>query len=487
MKFIPIKINIPGGILSPGYFAQIASLAQKHNIQNVYVGERQNLILQTEELTVEKVYNDLKLNQIEYTTQLQNNPNIVSSYAAATIFTAANTWLKEGVYKDILEGFDHKPILKVNIVDITQPLIPLFTGNLNFLASETPNFWYLFLELPQFKSLQKWPTLIFSNHIDELVKEIEHEFFDNSFSTINQLYERVSQKYKFITKDIEKEVVLPRLRFPIYEGMNKMGEKNWLGIYRRSASFSPSLIIAICQLCADTKVGLLCLTTWKSLLIKGIEEEDRIKWEMLLGQFGVNIRHAAVDLNWQLPDLDDKAAELKSTLSLDFDKKDIRTYGLSFALKTSDLEVSASVLIEEKPLHSIFGKSLINTYRISHTPNFQPNNPNFVVFEEDVAKSDLAKYIQRLCRKYYQQLPESSLITTENLQINQLSTSELSLISNKIYQCKHCLTIYDSALGDESQQIEPESNFDSLDKYNCPTCDAAKEEFVLVEKPMIEF
>lgn len=483
MKFIPIKINIAGGILSPGYFAQIAKISQKHKIQSVYIGERQHLLINADESIAEKIYNELKANQIECSTQLNEHPNIVSSYAAASTFSSANNWLKEGVYKDILEGFDYKPILKVNIVDGAQSLTPLFTGHLNFIASEIPNFWYLYLQLPQFSSMQIWPVLIFSNHIDELVKEIESITFSNTPYTIAQLYVHVNERYKFITKDIEKELIVPRLRFPIYEGMNKMGDKNWLGIYRRSASFSPSLILAICQLCADTKVGLICLTTWKSLLIKGIEEEDRIKWEMLLGQYGVNIRHSAVDLNWQLPDLDDKANELKTNLVLDFDKRDIRTYGLSFALKTSQLDVSASVLIEEKPLHSLFGKKLITTYRISHTHNFQPNNPHFVVYEEEVAKGELAKYIQRLCSKYYQQLPEIA-ISGENLEIHGKDSIE-TLVNQGVYQCKHCFTIYDAAYGDESQDILPGTNFETLDAYNCPTCEALKEEFSWVEKPLV--
>ena len=52
-----------------------------------------------------------------------------------------------------------------------------------------------------------------------------------------------------------------------------------------------------------------------------------------------------------------------------------------------------------------------------------------------------------------------------------------------IYECQHCLTIYDEAFGDESNNIPPNTSFQELtDTYECPVCNAPKEDFRLLEK-----
>jgi rubredoxin len=53
-----------------------------------------------------------------------------------------------------------------------------------------------------------------------------------------------------------------------------------------------------------------------------------------------------------------------------------------------------------------------------------------------------------------------------------------------IHQCKHCLTVYVPALGDEDQGILPETPFNELPAtYACPLCEAPKEAFAeIVER-----
>jgi hypothetical protein len=80
------------------------------------------------------------------------HPNITSSYVVEDVFHNT-TWLREGVYKDILDLFDYQPQLKINLIDRNQTFIPFFTGNLNFITSDTPNYWYLHLRFPKTNAL----------------------------------------------------------------------------------------------------------------------------------------------------------------------------------------------------------------------------------------------------------------------------------------------------------------------------------------------
>jgi len=50
------------------------------------------------------------------------------------------------------------------------------------------------------------------------------------------------------------------------------------------------------------------------LIIKGIENKHRNLWDKLLGKYGINVRHAANELNWQVEDLSPEGLSLKKPL-----------------------------------------------------------------------------------------------------------------------------------------------------------------------------
>jgi len=51
-----------------------------------------------------------------------------------------------------------------------------------------------------------------------------------------------------------------------------------------------------------------------------------------------------------------------------------------------------------------------------------------------------------------------------------------------LYQCRHCLTVYDKAYGDELNTIPAGTAFADIDTYICPVCEAGKDSFELMEK-----
>lgn len=53
-----------------------------------------------------------------------------------------------------------------------------------------------------------------------------------------------------------------------------------------------------------------------------------------------------------------------------------------------------------------------------------------------------------------------------------------------VMECKICWTPYDPAMGDETRQIEPGTPFAALPHdWKCPTCDAAREQFMVFHDP----
>ena len=50
----------------------------------------------------------------------------------------------------------------------------------------------------------------------------------------------------------------------------------------------------------------------------------------------------------------------------------------------------------------------------------------------------------------------------------------------EVYQCSHCLTVYDSKFGDLEQNISASTKWiDVPESYKCPVCEADKTEFTL--------
>ena len=112
--------------------------------------------------------------------------NIVSSYVGEDVFQKG-TWLSEGVYKDIFDEFEEELTLKVNISDARQSFTPFFSGHLNFVSSDRPNFWYLYVRLPKTNEVIRYERLIFSLEIAQVSYTIEQLLQEHTHNYSNRI------------------------------------------------------------------------------------------------------------------------------------------------------------------------------------------------------------------------------------------------------------------------------------------------------------
>lgn len=467
-----VKINLTGGIASPGVLEGILLMAQKAGVKEVSIGARQQLLMWVKADTqrgsgLPSFRESLEAMGIDFEIDSEQFPNIISSYCAQEVFPTGQ-WLSEGIYRDILDGFDFQPKLKINISDYQQSFTPFFTGNLNFIASSIPNFWYLYIRQKQSNTIFRFPLLIYTLEISKVSKRLEQILLAENTVLEDEIFGKVMEQGDFISQKIHEDLGLPQFMLPYYEGFNRYGNKTWLGIYRRHETFEVAFLLDVCKICLDTKVGQICTTPWKSLIIKGIENHDRILWDKLLGRFGINVRHAANELNWQVEDTCPEGLALKNTIIREFDQEDIRTFGLCFAVQTrSKSEVFGSVVVKKRKI--LFGLSQV--YDVYHTVDFNPNTRQLVLFEKGLHKAHIAEILQRLTKRYYHRSTASVIETPSLPQTTPTST-------HQVYQCRVCMTIYDEKLGDSQQGIKAGTKFEALpDNYCCPVCDSEKENF----------
>jgi rubredoxin len=472
-----IKINVRGGILSSGDLGALVEIIKKTGIEDVELGERQNIYFYVEKKQLSSIEESLKKVSLDYEIDKNKFPNIISSYAAEDIFSA-HSWFGEGIYRDILYSFTYKPKIKINISDSTQALVPLYTGDLNFIPSSHVNFFHLFINHPALAGLKSWNRLVYVNDIAILAKEIEEVILKDEFSDIISLSEKIDSLHKLITIDANEPIQVPRLRFPYYEGMNKFGDKFWLGIYRRNNDFSISLLESIYNLCTQTRIGQINITPWKSIMIKGIVEEERIEWEKLLSRHGINSRHSSLELNWQLADLDQESIRIKNELVKSFDEEDIRTYGISFAIQTGKkMDLSSSVVIRKRPgIFSFWGfLKKLTMYDILYSPDFSLNAVNHRTYTSNITWNGLALNLRNLSQNYYKQLSEKTL------QKKTVEREEKNKPEEDIHQCSHCLTLYIEKYGEPENDIPVGTSFELLpDNYQCPLCENPKADFIKI-------
>ena len=471
------KINLRGGIISSGDLNHIVQIVKKSGAEHIELGERQTIYFQFERNKKTLVETALQEASLDFEIDGNKFPNIISSYAAQDIFSN-HSWLGEGIYRDILYSFQHRPQLKINIADNTQALVPLYTGCLNFIPSSHVNFFFLYINHPSFGGIQRWDKLIYSTDIASLSKQLETEILKKEEIDISTLSKKIEKTQKFNTMEIDQPLHVPRLRFPYYEGMNKFGDRFWLGIYRRNNDFSLNLLESIYQLCIQTRIGQINITPWKSLMIKGIAEEERLDWEKLLSRNGINSRHSSLELNWQMADLNPEALRIKNELVKDFDKEDIRTYGISFAIDTGKpFDVSSTVIILKRRgifnFWGIFKK--LTMYDILYSTEFGLNATNYQTYTSNITWNGVALNLRNLSEHFYKQFSKKEPV------VEKPKNEKTQLVTN-VYQCKHCLTIYDEKYGEPESGIPIGTSFELVsEEYKCPLCESIKSDFIKIE------
>lgn len=470
------RIFIKGGVLSPGELKQIIELAEALELKDIFFGSRQdiNLPFKESDRAVLDQFPDLTMDIVSE----ESYENIVCSYVSADIFQ--NTpWVNGVKYLYILENFRYNPKLKINITDPKQQLVPLFSGELNFIASEHEDYWYLNLKLPHWKDSVYYPVLIFSYDIHKISKEIEEIYRDAD--DVEELFDLVNANIQTNNRTIEKKLQVTYEPFPYYEGMNSIGNNRyWLGLYWRNNKYDLSFLKEFSEFCLDHKVGKICITPWKSFIVKGIYKEDKLTLEKFLGKRGINVRHSSLELNWHIPVADKDALELKEFIVKSFDQNDISTYGMTFGISNhgDNKAYFTTAMVEKNRTPDIVKDFIVRpTFNVLYSKNFDPNTQKYIVYAQDVDKIELPGLLMELSRMYFDQLGD----TTEEADAKK--TKVEAPVLSEVYQCSDCLSVYDSAFGDAQANIAPNTPFEQLpEDYTCPVCEGEK---VLFEKASI--
>lgn len=469
-----LRVFTNGGIVSPAQLKKILSAAKRAEVDYIHFGSRQDILfpILAKSLKSESICQDMNMN---YEQNEDENQNIVSSYVASGI-TASTSWVHSDTYHYILEDFNYQPKIKINIVDPAQKLVPLFTGNLNYIASPIDNYWFLYLSCEN-DDIFCCPFLVFSSQISEVSMFLENMLLLNSKLSHKELVQLIDKEMDL--KERKEDLKISENIFPYYEGFHKMAAgQHWLGLYWRNNQYDIPFMEAMCDLCAETNVGKIGITPWKSFIVKGIPDNQLLKWEKLLGKFGINTRHSSLELYWHTPVIDLDAMNLKRFLVRTFDQNDINTLGLSFTIKTTPMNTFSSIIIEQNSTSKYESDfDLFESYNIYHTKKFNPNEQEKITYAKNVLREDLPALLIQLSRHYYDQL---LLEEDRSKPVSKKEKADTQKV--KVHQCASCFSIYDERFGEEQTNIKPGISFSELpETYCCPLCENKKEQFNEIE------
>lgn len=479
------RIFVKGGIVTPGQLLKILSVARKIGNESIHFGSKQDILFPVEKSELGFVAGELKRFDVKLVLEEDREnigQNITSSYVSSDIMPST-PWLTSGTYLTILNTFNYTPKLRINIVDPAQNLVPVIFGEINFIASQKENYWHLFIRIQSSHIEFKWPGLVYSKDIPDLSKTIEELVVKSSICDSNKIIKHItaSNNYHFLQTNETAEV--NHNFFPYYEGINPMmdKEKFWIGFYWKNNTYDIPFLEKIAAICLKNNLSRICITPWKSFLVKDIRKENILKWQEIIGHFGINLRHSSFDLNWHIPLLSNSAYRLKNYISREFNKIDIRTYGLTFAIGNNIEEQFASIAIIQQPLLKMGNVGLLKKYSIYHAKNFDVNSGEYILFTTVYEKKDIVTQLVLLSREYYLKISIPKIKVAVKSKVKQQTNS------HKIFQCNDCLTVYDPEYGDLFSGIEPGTKFIDLPTdYCCATCSAEKINFkeITLEKSL---
>jgi len=473
-----IRAFVHGGFLSPADLLKIMEISRSLGNKYIHFGSRQDIMFPINDHSEQELQESFKSININYELSGDQsvNQNIVTSYVAVNIVESTQ-WLKEDTYNVIIDGFDYNPKLKINIVDPLQGIVPLFTGQLNFIASKEENYWYLFVrDERKGNVIECWPRLILGQDIPKVCRELERLFLNYLPFTVEHMYMIFMNDFIRIRyKPIADKLRLTDNTVPYYEGINSMlNGQYWLGLYWRNNQYDIDFMSAACRLCQETNISKINIIPWKAFIIKGLRASDRVRWEKVMGKFGINERHSSLELNWHLPLLDSEALELKRYLVRELDRQDISTHGLSFTIRTDRKMVFFTNIVIEK---NVASPTPGEHYNILYARNFNPTTLTYLTYAREVMKEMIPALLIELSKLYFRQLnPEKETGEIAPVAIPVVNQTELASPSS--YQCMNCLTIYDEHLGDPFSGIAPGVAFADLpESYTCNVCGAGKKDF----------
>lgn len=452
-------INSPGGLFTPKDLRHCAIAAQDHGL---YLGQRQNIIIP------DIVFNHSELQKLSASVHCQDyyqhKSNLVCSHAAGGLAGEDDWAYRNDAYLEILAQIPALPQLKVNLCSPEQSLFPLFSGQLNFITSNTEGYWHLVLNINNTRQLL--PFLLRSNQVHQVIALIDANTPSGALLDSEQIMALLTGQLTIDSQQPELE--LHSRHLSDYEGFQQMRDGKFaLNIFSNHKRWDPKFLCELCDLADRQRLGRIYLTSGRSLLIKHIEENLCFEWQNLIGRHNITLRHSEQDLSWLVPAEKRTLVNIKEKIIRRLHAEGLSFQGLYIALDPSEFDCGAQIIISSQR------QADQDSYQVFHKKDFDYRHSGFLRAASKLNFEELLDILYALREMFFEQSSRVNIV-----RMQALKTSEHIAAAMHIYQCPNCFTQYHEKIGEAHRGIAPGTLFKELPTdWSCELCETNKQYF----------
>ncbi len=124
---------------------------------------------------------------------------------------------------------------------------------------------------------------------------------------------------------------------------------------------------------------------------------------------------------------------------------------------------------------------LFHLYDILCAEEFNPNKRTAAIVSSNNFKFLLGEQLRRTILSYGKY--RAGLNAKKEVHPTPVKEKSKTVSDKQVYQCSHCLTVYDETLGETERGISADTAFETLaPDFTCSLCEGAKIDFVKVSQ-----
>lgn len=459
-----------GGRIALSLLRRLAEASMVHGDGSLRLGGRQEVILGgVPREACELVRRTIGSRLVEHHPR---HPNIVTTRAICAR-SNRTPWLSEGTYEGILQGFQSAPGIAVDIVDPRQTRVPLFTGDIHFVATPTPDYWLLYLNHGADRVRSSLTVALHSDDIPAVAALVQHRTQRGEALDLPALQRDLETRLQGRTTKVGHEALAYPTTITPLSGFELDGKRDCysLGIAVQTCPLPGAFLVDLAMLAERHQLANAHITPCKGLLIHGIPRAARPYFERLLLKHRINLHpgawdHVCLD-GWLRPELDGCARALLRTLNEQVPHAGALSLALvagKGAMPDTPIIIRAELpknrwsLFSRRPRFSLFARE-----------NFERNNSKIVAYGQCIPAPALADHVIALIDCY----------GTARDDVAAASSPPIPVMPRlSAHRCMTCETEYDERYGDPLGDIPPGTPFlDLPEDWSCPTCGAPAEDY----------
>lgn len=459
-----------GGRIPFSVLRRAAELAMVHGNGTLRLGSRQELILcELPGSSRDRVRRELGSLLVEHHPR---RPNIVTTRPVCG--RADRTpWLSDGAYDSVLSQFVSPPAMAVNLSDPRQASLPLYTGQINFVASPEPAYWRVSFNAKGLLRPVHLSSAVHSDGVAAATFIIQQALLHDNGTDLPALQRALEECLGTLLRE------LPPVTPNAPEGLQPLsgferdgnGDVFTLGIPAMTQSLRGQFLVDLCLAARKESIATAGITPWQSLLIHGIPATSRPDFERLLIQHRVSLNTGAWDNvcidDFRTPDTTRAGRALIHALN------DTHPYPGPLSMGLTELNAvvpDTPIVVRAEYQAGRWPFRPQPRYTIYVRERFERFNPMLIPCATGVGSRGLIDTVLDVVDRY-----GSGQATTLPVPSATLNHRAGLLL----HECTECHTEYSEQYGDPLGGIDAGTPFAELPAdWCCPTCGAAQSKYI---------